>query len=128
MPNAQRLTLSAPRRAALGRGVELFNHREYFECHEALEDAWRSSREPARTFLKGLIHVAVALYQYQRGNSHGARVKAASARRYLQPYLPACEGIDLQRLLDDLERFIAPLHAQPAKAPPPEPQELWPAM
>jgi uncharacterized protein len=120
--------LDAAQRAALKRGVELFNRQEYFECHEVLEDAWRGSAEPARTFLKGLIHAAVALYQYQRGNSHGARVKAGSCRRYLKPYLPACEGIDLQGLVSDLDRFIAPLHEQPAKASPPEPQLPWPEM
>lgn len=118
--------LDEPQRDILNHAVELFNRREYFEVHETLEEAWRPSQEPARTFLKGLIHAAVALYQYQRGNSHGACVKTASARRYLEPYLPVCEGIDLQRLLDDLDRFVAPLHAQPRGAPPPEPQAPWP--
>jgi predicted metal-dependent hydrolase len=120
--------LDEPQRAALLHAIELFNRRDYFEAHEALEGAWRPIQEPARTFLKGLIHAAVALYQYQRGNSHGARVKTASARRYLEPYLPAYEGIDLQRLLDDLDRFVAPLHAQPRGAPPPEPQAPWPGI
>src|SRR5205823_11706593 len=115
------LVIDMAARAALDEAVELVNTGEYFEAHEVLEEPWRRAVEPARTFLKGLIHVAVSLYQYQRGNSHGARVKAASAARYLRPYLPAAAGIDVEALLAELEGFIAPLHAQPRHAAPPPP-------
>ena len=120
--------LNGCQRAALEEATRLFNTGDYFTCHEVLEEAWREAEEPARTFLKGLIHAAVALYQYQRGNSHGARVKSASARRYLEPYLPSCERLDLQTLLADLERFIAPLYDRPPGAPPPRPRQPWPRL
>jgi predicted metal-dependent hydrolase len=114
--------------AALRRAVELFNAEEYFECHEVLETPWRSAGEPERSFWKGLIHAAVALYQYRRGNSHGARVKAASCRRYLEPYLPEHRGLALQRFLADLEGFTAPLRTQPPGLPPPAPALPWPRL
>src|SRR5947209_2652069 len=90
-PTAGPAGLNDAQRAALTEAVALFNAGRYFECHEVLEDAWRAAAEPDRTILKGLIHAAVALYQYQRGNSHGARVKTASAYRYLAPALPEYE-------------------------------------
>src|SRR5262245_60051669 len=113
--------IDGEQRQLLQRGVALFNEGEYFESHEELEALWHQLREPEKTFVKGLIHAAVSLYQYGRGNSHGARVKAASCRRYLEPYLPGYEGLDLAGMLAALERFIAPLHAQPPAAPPPPP-------
>jgi len=116
--------LDPTQQAALDEAVRLFNAGDYFECHEVLEKPWLAAGEPAKTFLKGLIHAAVALHHYRRGNSHGARVKAASARRYLEPYLPAAAGLDLAALLRDLDAFLAPLHARPALPPPP--QRCWP--
>jgi predicted metal-dependent hydrolase len=38
------------------RAVQLFNNREFFECHEALEEAWMPERGARRPFLQGLIH------------------------------------------------------------------------
>ncbi len=118
--------LTRDQKAGLDHGVQLFNREEYFGAHEALEDAWRESQEPNRTFLKGLIHAAVALYQYGRGNSHGARVKAASARRYLKPYAPEFEGLQVGELLADLARFVAPLEALARGEAPPPPEVPWP--
>ena len=36
--------------------VQLCNNREFFECHEALEEAWMPERGARRPFLQGLIH------------------------------------------------------------------------
>jgi uncharacterized protein len=110
----------------LQRAIELFNAGRYFECHEVLEEPWLAAAEPERRFLKGLIHAAVSLHHYQRGNAHGARVKASSARGYLESFLPVHAGIDLQALLAELERFMAPLDRWPPRAPVPPPAAPWP--
>jgi predicted metal-dependent hydrolase len=54
------------------RAVQLFNNREFFECHEALEEIWMPERGARRLFLQGLIHLAVGFHHSQRGNSAGA--------------------------------------------------------
>jgi len=113
-------------REALRQWVELFNAGRYFEAHEVLELPWLREVEPRKTLLKGLIHAAVALYHYGRGNGHGARVKYASCARYLEPYRPRCEGVDVEALLRDLEAFFAALLAQPRGAAPPPPTLPWP--
>ena len=77
--------------AALLAWRNCFNSGAYFEAHETLEAAWLAADEPDRSFLKGLIHAAVALCHYQRGNGHGARAKYASCRAVpvaLPPALP----------------------------------------
>ena len=87
--------------ALLDRGIQLFNRGEYFECHEALEEAWMPERGPRRLFLQGLIHVAVGLYHHRRGNSLGATRQLRKALRKLAAYLPSCEGVDTARLYRD---------------------------
>lgn len=111
----------------VGEWKRLFNRGEYFEAHEVAEHLWLRAAEPEKTFLKGLIHAAVALCHYQRGNGHGARVKYASCRRYLEPYRPDYQGVDLEDLLAEMDRFFAALAASPRGTPPPPPLLPWPA-
>jgi predicted metal-dependent hydrolase len=117
--------MDAETRRAVREWRALVNRREYFAAHEALEGAWLRAAEPEKTFLKGLIHLAVALLHYQRGNGHGARVKYASAIRYLAA-LPADSGVDVPDLVAQMDRFFADLLALPPKSQPPEPRHPWP--
>jgi predicted metal-dependent hydrolase len=82
----------------LARGIALFNHGEYFECHEVLEEAWTPERDPRRLFLQSLIHMAVGFYHNQRGNPTGAMRQLRKGLRKLTAYLPACEQVDTARL------------------------------
>jgi uncharacterized protein len=120
--------VDAETRAALREWARLMNAGEYFEAHEALERPWLRAVEPDRTFLKGLIHAAVALYQYRRGNGHGARVKYASCLRYLAPYEPAYAEVEVAELLRQMRAFFAELAAAPPGSPPPPPPAPWPVV
>ena len=82
----------------LQRGIDLFNNREFFACHEVLEAAWTPERGPRRVFLQSLIHLAVSCYHCQRGNHVGAGLQLRKGLRKLARYLPSCEGIDTARL------------------------------
>jgi uncharacterized protein len=84
------------------RGLELFNHADFFESHEALEDVWRATVGPERKFLQGLIQVAVALHHHSRGNLGGARSVMRRAVRNLSQYPKDFGGIHLPRLLHSL--------------------------
>jgi predicted metal-dependent hydrolase len=95
----------------LRQGIHLFNHREFFECHEVLEEAWTPQRGPRRLFLQALIHVAVGFYHCQRGNPPGARGQLSKALRKLAPYLPFCEGIDTGRLYREAQERLARIEA-----------------
>jgi uncharacterized protein len=86
---------------ALAHGIRLFNHREFFECHEVLEAAWTPERGPRRLFLQALIHFAVAFYHDQRRNPAGSSRQLRKALRKLHAYLPAYEGIDTAELYRD---------------------------
>src|SRR6516162_9926689 len=82
----------------LQHSIDLFNRGEFFGCHEELEAIWAAERGPRRVFLQALIHFAVAFYHDSRGNPVGASRQLRKALRKLAGFLPACEGIDTERL------------------------------
>lgn len=82
----------------LERGIALFNHGEYFECHEVLEEAWTPESGKRRLFLQSLIHLAVGFYHNTRGNPAGALRQLRKGLRKLAGYVPVCERVDTARL------------------------------
>jgi len=90
----------------LERGIALFNHGEYFECHEVLEEAWTPERGVRRLFLQSLIHMAVGFYHSERGNPVGAVRQLRKGLRKLGGYLPACERVDTARLEREVSRVL----------------------
>lgn len=95
----------------LRQAVELFNHREFFACHDVLEEIWSETLGEDRTFYQGLIHAAVALFHFEEGNLGGARKMFRSARAYLAPYAPVHAGLRVAVFLEAFERCFAELWA-----------------
>lgn len=81
-----------------------YHRQEYWEAHEVLEELWQTQRE--NDFYHGLIQVAAIMHQLKRGKVRGARKLATSATRYLQPYAPACDEVDVQQVLNWLQRCL----------------------
>ena len=81
------------RRAILANAQQLFNAREYWLAHEALETVWRSIiEESERRAWQGLIQAAAALLHRERGNRHGiVAVGAAALEKLSGPQHPAVE-------------------------------------
>ncbi|MGE0375620.1 MAG: DUF309 domain-containing protein [Planctomycetaceae bacterium] len=83
-------------------GVRLFNEREFFACHDVLEELWGETLGRDRDFYQGLIHAAVCLFHFEEGNLGGARTMYESTRRYLLPFGASHLGLDLQSFLSEL--------------------------
>lgn len=92
-----------PHDGRIDHGIRLFNQHEFFECHDVFEDLWSELIGPEKQFFQGLIHAAVCVFHFEGGNLGGARKMYASCHRYLDPYAPQFIGIDVQRLLNELE-------------------------
>lgn len=84
-------------------GIRLFNAEDFFESHEVLEELWSETQDERRKFYQGLIQSAVALFHFGNGNLGGAKKVYLSSRKYLEPYRPAFEGLDLDAFLKDLQ-------------------------
>lgn len=90
-------------------GIEHFNVCDFFEAHEVWEDLWKDDQGPSRKFYQGLIQVAVCLYHFGNGNIRGAKKLYLSSRAYLEAYLPKHEGLDLDKLLAQLQTCCQPI-------------------
>ena len=47
-------------------GISYFNNERFWECHEALEGAWKQTKGEEKELIQGLILVAAALVHYQK--------------------------------------------------------------
>ena len=82
-------------------GIAQFNRGEYFEQHETLELLWRAERRGVRHLYQGILQIGVAFHHIRRGNHHGAVYMLTRGARYLAPFAPRCQGVDVEGLLAD---------------------------
>jgi predicted metal-dependent hydrolase len=87
----------------LADGLELMRRREWFEAHEAFEAEWRTAERDERDFLQGLVHVTVAWHHAAQGNRRGTAGQLAKARARLTAYAPEHRGVDVTRVLGQVE-------------------------
>jgi len=83
-------------------GLRLFNAEDFFEAHDVLEELWSECQDGHKKFYQGLIQAAVALFHFGNGNLGGAKKVYLSSCKYLEPFRPECEGLDVARFLEDL--------------------------
>jgi predicted metal-dependent hydrolase len=88
-------------------GIEQFNQREYFECHETLEALWNREPGTIRVLAKGILQVGVGCYHLLRGNHRGALLKLASGADYLAPFAPRCRRVEVAQLIADARHLHA---------------------
>lgn len=86
---------------AVAHAVEHFNKREFYETHDVLETIWLLERGPVRKLYKGLIMIAGGLHHNQRSNRKGCLSLLRKGVEYVEPYLPACLGLDLEKLVEE---------------------------
>jgi uncharacterized protein len=87
-------------------GIDEFNRRAFFECHETLEALWIREQRPVRELYQGIIQVGVGFYHVERGNYVGA---VRTMRRGLDRLrgLPAlCNGVAVHRLVVETEEAL----------------------
>ncbi|SDC23455.1 hypothetical protein SAMN02799630_00870 [Paenibacillus sp. UNCCL117] len=94
--------------------VYYFNvERDYFECHEVMEELWL---EEGRNILyQGLLQVAVGLYHYRNGNTGGAVKLLSAALEKLDPQPDEALGIDLRGLREESRTYLNKLAGLPEK-------------
>ena len=86
--------------AALVEGIAQFNRGEFFEQHETLELLWRAERRNVRYLYQGILQIGVAFHHLRRLNHHGTVYMLTRGSRYLAPFAPECQRVDVQALLD----------------------------
>src|SRR5213083_246717 len=82
-------------------GIAQFNRGEFFEQHETLELLWRAERREIRYLYQGILQIGVAFHHLRRLNHHGTVYMLTRGRRYLAPFAPRCQHVDVRQLLGD---------------------------
>ena len=96
----------APPRLLL-EGIAQFNRGEYFEQHETLELLWRAERRDVRRLYQGILQIGVAFHHLRKCNHHGTVYMLTRGPRYLAPFAPRCQGVDVAALVEAAARALA---------------------
>ena len=96
-----------PPPALLIEGIAQFNRGEYFEQHETLELLWRAERRDVRYLYQGILQIGVACHHLRRLNHHGTVYMLTRGPRYLEPFAPTCQSVDVAALLDAADAMRA---------------------
>ena len=91
------------------QGIREFNGREWFECHETVEELWIGEEGEVRDFYQGLIQIAVALHHWRNGNFGGAVSLLKGGAGYLGHVSGECQWVDIAGLIADADRLRAAL-------------------
>jgi len=96
------------------QGVDEFNQREFYACHDTLEALWMEAFEPEKSFYQGILQIAVALYHLGNHNLRGATILMGEGINRLRRYAPSFAEVDVSDLLAQSATLLATLqHAQP---------------
>src|SRR5436190_18173206 len=86
------------------KGVWLFNHRHFFECHEMLEAQWLESIGTEKTFYQMIIHAAVAFVHWENNNRKGVlSLHHTFKMKVAQVAVPLYMGLDIPSFRRDMD-------------------------
>jgi predicted metal-dependent hydrolase len=91
-------------------GIALFNRGEYFEAHEALEDAWKEEKNDVRDLYRGILQIAVTYLHITRGNYNGAVKVYDRSKKWMRDWPDLCQGIAVGKLRQDAEKAMAEVY------------------
>ncbi|MDJ0661153.1 MAG: DUF309 domain-containing protein [Crocosphaera sp.] len=96
------------------QGIEQFNQRDFYACHDTLEAIWIDAAESDKRFYQGILQVAVGCYHLTNHNWRGAVILLGEGVRRLRDYQPDYETINVAQLLEESRALLKYLqHSNP---------------
>jgi uncharacterized protein len=95
--------------------VHFNSDRDYFECHEILEEYWKKSNDRSKDSIwVGFILLAVSRYHHRRRNFKGAKRTLEKAITILssQDGEPNIKGLDARALFPLLSNLLAQINKE----------------
>lgn len=80
-------------------GIEQFNQRQFYACHDTLEALWMDALTPERTFYQGILQIAVALYHLGNRNWQGTVTLLGEGIQRLNTFQPNYGLINVTELI-----------------------------
>lgn len=93
-------------RQEFARGIEEFNQRLFFECHETLEGVWQKHEDSDRELIQGIIQIAVGYYHLLNDNSVGALKLLRRGLGRVEKFAPAHFELDLSPFIANVSEDI----------------------
>ncbi|WP_202077326.1 DUF309 domain-containing protein [Caldalkalibacillus salinus] len=82
--------------------------RDYYECHDVLEELWFETQRDR--FYQGLLQVAVGLYHFRWHNPQGAILLLEGAVEKLAPYEEIKRGINVGKIRAEAHDYLQKLY------------------
>ena len=95
----------------LQKAIIEFNQREFYACHDTLEEIWMDAVEPDKTFYQGILQVAVGCYHLGNSNWRGAVILLGEGIRKLMEYEPDYLDIDVSQLTNQSHDLLIALQS-----------------
>jgi predicted metal-dependent hydrolase len=88
------------------QGVDEFNRKEFYACHDILESIWLEAPESDKRFYQGILQIAVACYHLGNLNWRGAVILLGEGIRKLYDYQPDYYGVDVSNLVEQSSNLL----------------------
>ncbi|MEZ2280472.1 MAG: DUF309 domain-containing protein [Microcoleus sp.] len=88
------------------QGIEEFNSKQFYACHDTLEALWMEAGEPEKRFYQGLLQISVGLYHLGNLNWRGAVILLGEGINRLSYYQPSYAGIAVADLLQQSTQLL----------------------
>ena len=95
------------------QGIEQFNQRKFYECHDTLEAIWIDAIELDKRFYQGILQIAVACHHLHELNWRGAVILLGEGIHRLSDYQPDYQEIDVTQLLIDSDLLLQTIQKLP---------------
>lgn len=105
----------------LHKGIDEFNSRLFFECHETLEEIWLEEHGDERKFYQGIIQIAAGYFKWQQGVPAGAIKLWRMGVEKIEPYGSIHLGLNVATFVQAVRENLADLEAAQQRGD-------WPAL
>jgi sugar phosphate isomerase/epimerase/predicted metal-dependent hydrolase len=92
--------------AGILHGIELFNARQFYEQHEAIEHEWHAERGAIRWLYQGILQIGVGFHHALNGNQPGAVRLLTDGIAKTSEFTPQALGIETGRLIAESQRCL----------------------
>ena len=93
----------AEKSALFHEGIRQFNSKQFFLCHETLEQLWMHEPGAIRIFYQAIIQLSTSYYHLTRQNFIGAINLNEAAVDKLQSFKPETLGVNVSMLIEKAE-------------------------
>ena len=91
------------------KGIDEFNQRLFFECHETLEEIWQEDHGTDRKFYQGIIQIAAGYFKWEQRVPAGAIKLWRLGLEKLEPYGPVHLGINVESFVEAVKGNLTEL-------------------